>query len=299
MAQCRCRAARRSGSAARARVPGNRGGAGVASRSIRSRARSAAVPHRGQPWRSARGRRRRRCRNRRRQELPHRHAGVCHAIDASPMARTGDADDACIVLAGEEGRARASSRSRMRRGRKVRRRSSGLRRQGLRHGDSQRRFAWRAVSRLARHCGIAAFAARQSPADKLERVNALTRRGRIHRDGGRWNQRCAGLGRRGGVDRHEPRIRVDAGKCRPDPGRRFLAGAAGRLSAGAPRDADHPAEPALGGRIQSDRHAARRHGLGTALGSRHRHVLELDPGRAEFLASHAQGGRHSAARRRR
>ena len=34
-----------------------------------------------------------------------------------------------------------------------------------------------AVVRLARHCGIAAYAARQSPADKLARVNALTREG--------------------------------------------------------------------------------------------------------------------------
>ena len=39
-------------------------------------------------------------------------------------------------------------------------------------GDS---FA--AVSRLAEHCGISAFAARQSPADKLERVKVLSRRG--------------------------------------------------------------------------------------------------------------------------
>jgi Cu2+-exporting ATPase len=39
-------------------------------------------------------------------------------------------------------------------------------------GDS---FA--AVSRVAGHCGISAFAARQSPADKLERVKALSRRG--------------------------------------------------------------------------------------------------------------------------
>ena len=39
-------------------------------------------------------------------------------------------------------------------------------------GDS---FA--AVSRLAEHCGIAAFSARQSPAGKLERVKALSQRG--------------------------------------------------------------------------------------------------------------------------
>jgi Cu2+-exporting ATPase len=39
-------------------------------------------------------------------------------------------------------------------------------------GDS---FA--AVSRLAGHCGISAYSARQSPADKLERVKALSQRG--------------------------------------------------------------------------------------------------------------------------
>ncbi len=51
-----------------------------------------------------------------------------------------------------------------------------LREQGLSteilSGDS---FA--AVSRLAAHCGISAFSARQSPADKLARVKALGRRG--------------------------------------------------------------------------------------------------------------------------
>jgi P-type Cu2+ transporter len=86
-----------------------------------------------------------------------------------------DVDDAVIVLRGEEGDLALFAVEDAPRPESLQA-VEGLRRQGLDteilSGDSLA-----AVSRLARHCAIATFAARQSPADKLERVNALTREG--------------------------------------------------------------------------------------------------------------------------
>ncbi len=98
-----------------------------------------------------------------------------HGAGEAGGAHAGESDDSCIVLAGEGGELatfaiadapRPESPAAV----------SALQRQGLTtemlSGD-----ALGAVTRLARHCGIAAFAARQSPADKLSRVNALSRAG--------------------------------------------------------------------------------------------------------------------------
>ena len=83
--------------------------------------------------------------------------------------------DPAIVLA-REGGSSPPSRSRMRRGPRLASAAAALRRLGLTmeisSGDSVA-----AVSRLAAHCGIAVFAARQSPSDKLEHIKALTRAG--------------------------------------------------------------------------------------------------------------------------
>jgi Cu2+-exporting ATPase len=91
------------------------------------------------------------------------------------VAHEGESDDPCIVLAGEGGELarfaiadepRAESPAAV----------SALQGQGLTteilSGDSLG-----AVTRLARHCGIAAFAARQSPAEKLGRVKELSHGG--------------------------------------------------------------------------------------------------------------------------
>ncbi len=87
----------------------------------------------------------------------------------------GESDGPCIVLAGEGGelaRFALTDAPRPEAPAAV----SALHGQGLTteilSGDSTG-----CVSRLARHCGIAVFAARQSPADKLGRVNALSRAG--------------------------------------------------------------------------------------------------------------------------
>jgi P-type Cu2+ transporter len=90
-------------------------------------------------------------------------------------ARRSDGDDAVIVLAGEGGELATFALDDTPRPESVQA-VEAIHKQGLSteilSGDSLA-----AVSCLARHCGIAAFAARQSPADKLERVNALTRAG--------------------------------------------------------------------------------------------------------------------------
>ena len=82
-------------------------------------------------------------------------------------------EDAVIVLAGAEGELATFSLEDAPRAESTRT-VQAIHRQGLGteilSGDS-----WAAVARLAHHCGIAAFAARQSPSDKLDRVTALTR----------------------------------------------------------------------------------------------------------------------------
>ena len=87
----------------------------------------------------------------------------------------GESDDPCIVLAGEGGELARFALTDAPRPESSRSGQCAAR-PGVDDRDSQRRLA-RRVSRLARHCGIAAFAARQSPADKLGRVNALSRAG--------------------------------------------------------------------------------------------------------------------------